>query len=108
MEAKKLRKKLIKQSLLKEYLKIKEHRLEIDRKSREIKKKETELHDKIFGAIDEGRFVIEKGKFTACIKEGSRRPSWKDEFIAECGKKKADQVIANTPYSFKLVVEEVD
>lgn len=43
---------------------------------------------------------LEQGNWNAVIDIMERRcPKWKEEFIAECGLRKADEVIQNTPIS---------
>lgn len=62
----------------------------------------------IMGKLKQGE-KINRGALTAriVVRNTGRRPSWKSEFVKECGQAKADTVMANTPAGKSEKIEVV-
>lgn len=94
---------ILRQSELQRYHLKKQHRLDLEREAREIKKDEDKMAASLLKAVKIGA-KIEVGNLTAKLEFGGRYPAWQKLFVERLGQDAADEVVANTPHKEILVV----
>jgi len=95
---------MIRQSVLAEYLSIRDARRNAERAIRAQKSQEDRVKDDIMTCLANGD-KIQRGDLIALVRDGRVSPSWKEEFIAACGADAAEAVISRTLPSQELIVE---
>lgn len=95
---------MITQKQIKKVAQLKSLKSRLNSKVREVEK-ELEVFEKTLKYDLSKKAKIQGGQYTCRLKEGARRPKWKDEYINEMGEDAAKQVVANTTPSKDLVIE---
>lgn len=92
------------------YVEVDRERKELERRAEALKKEQERLKTRFLAVIEskgDTPISYKRCGFVLLVKEGTRYPKWKEEFLAVAGVAAAEAVVQRTPPSRQLLVEPV-